>query len=230
MFPLRTKWGIVRSYCQNPRRLRVAQACVLLGLLSCVNVLADEELKQELIEKLNSIQSFQADFRQQTTARDGTEETTQEGRVAFLRPEKFLWVVDKPYEEQVAIVGDRMQVYDPDLEQLTHSDVDSNDLSFANVLIDADSEALDDFQITRNGSKYVLTHENEDSQVALLSLVFKDEIIERIIMVDYFGTQIEFRFLNVRLNQAVENEEFQLKVPPGTEVIGTGESSDNLES
>lgn len=201
----------------------------MLSLLNCGNTLADEDLKSDLLEKLNSIDSFQADFHQKTTTRSGTEEEMQEGRVAFLRPEKFLWVVDKPYEEQVSIVGTKMQVYDPDLQQLTHSQVDPNELSFANLLIDSDSKKLDDFEIYRNGNRYVLSPENDDSQIALLSLVFKDETLERIELVDLFGTQIEFKFFNTRLNEEVENEVFKLTVPPDTEVIGTGEPNDNSE-
>ena len=202
----------------------------MLSLLNCGNTLADEDLKSDLLEKLNSIDSFQADFHQKTTTRNGTEEEMQEGRVAFLRPEKFLWVVDKPYEEQVSIVGTKMQVYDPDLQQLTHSQVDPNELSFANLLIDSDSKKLDDFEIYRNGNRYVLSPENDDSQIALLSLVFKDETLERIELVDLFGTQIEFKFFNTRLNEEVENEVFKLTVPPDTEVIGTGEPNENSES
>lgn len=202
----------------------------MLSLLNCGNTLADEDLKSDLLEKLNSIDSFQADFHQKTTTRNGTEEEMQEGRVAFLRPEKFLWVVDKPYEEQVSIVGTKMQVYDPDLQQLTHSQVDPNELSFANLLIDSDSKKLDDFEIYRNGNRYVLSPENDDSQIALLSLVFKDETLERIELVDLLGTQIEFKFFNTRLNEEVENEVFKLTVPPDTEVIGTGEPNENSES
>ncbi|MXW53958.1 MAG: outer membrane lipoprotein chaperone LolA [Gammaproteobacteria bacterium] len=224
------KWATVRYFSQNPRFRRIVPFCVLLSLLSCGNSLANEELKNDLLEKLNAIDSFQADFHQRTTARDGTEEEMQEGRVAFLRPEKFLWVVDKPYEEQVSIVGTRMQVYDPDLQQLTHSQVDPNELSFANLLIDSDTKKLDEFEIYRNESRYVLSPENDDSQIALLSIVFKDETLERIELVDLFGTQIEFEFFNIRLNEDVENEVFKLVVPPDTEVIGTGESSHNSES
>lgn len=201
----------------------------MLTLLCAVNSLANEDLQTELQEKLNAIDSFQADFHQKTTARDGTEEDMQEGRVAFLRPDKFLWVVDKPYEEQVSIVGTRMQAYDPDLQQLVHSKVDPSELSFANLLIDSDSKNLDAFEIYRNGERYVLSGENDDSQVALLSLVFKDEVLERIELVDLFGTQIEFEFFNIRLNEDVEDEVFKLKVPPDTEVIGKGEISDNSE-
>ena len=202
----------------------------MLTLLSTVNSLASEDLQTELHEKLNAIQSFQADFHQKTTARDGTEEATQEGRIAFLRPEQFLWVVDKPYEEQVSIVGSKMQVYDPDLEQLTHSQVDPNELSFANLLIDSDSETLGEFEIHRSGSKYVLSHENDHSQVALLSLRFKDETLDQVELVDYFGTHIEFRFFNIRLNEDVENEVFQLVVPSDTEIIGRGVPNENSES
>lgn len=223
-------WGTVKYCGQSPRFNRVAKFCLLLTLLSAVNSLASEDLQIELSEKLNAIESFQADFRQKTTARDGTEEPMQEGRIAFLRPDKFLWVVAKPYEEQVAIVGTRMQVYDPDLQQLTHSQVDPNELSFANLLIDSDSKTLGEFDIHRSGSKYVLSRENDNSQVALLSLMFKDETLEQIELVDYFGTHIEFRFSNIRLNEDVENDVFQLVVPPDTEVIGKGVPNDSSES
>ncbi len=224
------KWETVKYFSQNPRFRRFVLSCVLLSLLSSGNSLANEGLKSDLLEKLNAIESFQADFHQKTTTRNGSEEEMQEGRVAFLRPEKFLWVVDKPYEEQVSIVGTRMQVYDPDLEQLTHSQVDPNELSFANLLIDSDSQKLDDFEIYRNGNRFVLSPESDDSQITLLALVFKDETLERIELVDLFGTQIEFKFFNIRLNEDVENEVFKLTVPPDTEVIGTGEPSDSSES
>lgn len=231
MFRRPMKWETVKS-CYPKARLRLgfATSCVLLILLSSSSSIANEELRKELLEKLNHIESFQADFHQTATANDGTEEEMQEGRIAFLRPEKFLWIVHKPFEEQVSINGSRMQVYDPDLQQLTHSKVDPSELSFANLLIDSESKAFDDFEIVRKGNKYLLSQSGDDSQIAQLSLLFNKEKIERIELQDYFGTKIQFRFFNVRLNEEIENDLFQIKVPPDTEVIGRGESGDNSES
>ncbi|MCY3883515.1 MAG: outer-membrane lipoprotein carrier protein LolA [Gammaproteobacteria bacterium] len=197
--------------------------------MGAADVNANDEIRTELLNKLNTIESIQADFHQTTTTRDGNEEEAQTGRIAFLRPERFLWVVEKPYKEQVSIVGADMKVYDPDLQQLTHSKVDTDELSLANLLVDPESKALDNFEITRSGSKYVLTQKGDGALIAQLSLIFKDEAIERIELVDYSGTQIEFRFFNVRINEEVENDVFQLNVPPDTEVIGKGEPSNNLE-
>lgn len=203
--------------------------CVFLVLFNCANLLASEEIRTELRERLNAIESIQADFHQTSTARDGSEEEMQTGRIAFSRPEKFLWVVEKPYEEQVSIVGANMQVYDPDLRQLTHSKVDTDELSLANLLVDPDSKALDGFEISRNGSKYLLAQKGDGAQIAQLSLVFKGEMIERVELVDYSGTQIEFTFFNVRLNEELEDNVFQLSIPPDTEVVGKGETSNNSE-
>lgn len=199
-------------------------------LLGAANISANEELHTELLKRLGVIDTFQADFRQKTITRDGVEEATQVGHVAFLRPEKFLWVVSEPYEEQVVIVGNEMQVYDPDLQQLTHTMVDPSELSLANILIDPSSKVLEGFEIHRKGKKYTLSQVNGDSQLAILSLQFNNENIERVELVDHFGTKIEFRFFNIRLNEELGNDVFQLEIPPDTEIIGKGESANSLES
>lgn len=192
---------------------------------------ADGDSHEQLFEKLNAVQSLQADFFQHIRSENEDQEANQEGRIAFQRPGKFLWVVSKPFEQEVLIEGDRMSVYDADLEQLTHSKIDdSNELSLANLLISPNKEILDQFEISHKDTKFSLVPQDPNVPFKELVIQFDDEKVSDVSVKDHFNTVSEFKFANIRINQDIDSKIFTIEVPPDTEVVTYGESENPAQN
>ncbi len=199
---------------------------VSIGLaVGSLSLGAQDNSRDELFDKLSAIESLQADFVQQAVSEEGVKEESQEGRIAFQRPGKFLWVKLKPFEQHVLIEGDTMSVYDPDLEQLTHSTMDTtNELSLANVLISPNKELLERFEIAQSDSEFNLVPLDVNAPFKKLTILFHDDQVSKVDVEDHFNIVNEFKFSNIRINHEIESDVFEIKVPPGTEVITHGES------
>lgn len=202
-------------------------ACVCLTAASSI-LHAQEQSDSELFRKLNAIESVQADFVQDAVSEDGIQEATQEGYIAFQRPGNFLWVVKKPFEQHVLIDGTKMSIYDPDLEQLTHSEMDSsNQLSLANLLISPDAEILDNFDVTQENGEFSLVPEDVVAPFKQLVIVFDGEKIKSVRVIDHANTVSSFKFTNIRFNEEIKSEVFEITVPPETEVVTHGEINES---
>lgn len=171
------------------------------------------------------MQSLQAEFVQHIRSENGDQEVNQEGRIAFQRPGKFLWVVSKPFEQEVLIEGDRMSVYDADLEQLTHSRMDvSNELSIANLLISPNEDILEQFEISHSDARFSLVPHDANVPFKELVIQFDGDEVTLVQVEDHFNTVSEFKLSNIRVNQDLDSTIFKIEVPPDTEIITYGES------
>ena len=79
--------------------------------------------------------TFQADFLQQTLERDSREIQQQKGMFVLKRPDSFLWQVNTPFEQTIIIRGQDVSIFDPDLEQLIKQRLDNlEEASLATLL------------------------------------------------------------------------------------------------
>src|SRR5689334_4293065 len=75
------------------------------------------------IEKLNAFvkqtQSARSAFTQKVLDKSGKAIQSSSGVLAFSRPGKFRWEYRKPNEQLIVGDGERLWIYDPDLNQVT---------------------------------------------------------------------------------------------------------------
>src|SRR5258707_13675294 len=64
-------------------------------------------------------QSARASFEQKVYGRDGKLVQESKGSFVFLRPGRFRWIYEKPVDQLIVGDGERVWIYDRDLNQVT---------------------------------------------------------------------------------------------------------------
>ena len=197
-------------------------ALVLFVPLGCIAQQEDDanQFQAALEKKLLAIETFQANFSQVALTQDDEIEVNQSGRILFDRSGKFLWEVSKPFEQYILVTDDTMRVYDPDLEQLTISAFESeSQASFASLILTSSTEILNDFDIEFERNQYTLLPKNQGQDFVRLKIIFNDDTLSAIEILDHFNTVNQFKFTNVDTNTPIDSEKFELEIPQDTEIV-----------
>jgi len=201
--------------------------CALpLVLLSAASA-AEPALRTDsdrLAERLGGLASFAAEFTQAIAGNRGQILEQSSGYVLLDRP-RFKWVVDDPYPQVIVADGEVLKVYDPDLEQLTLRPVDEALKDTPISLLTQDGVALsDEFLIVHvpgedDEESFVVTPRGSDSLFAEIRLTFSVLGLRSLGILDHLGQYTEIRF-EVIPDRVIQSADFELEVPPDTDVIG----------
>ncbi len=208
---------VVKSLCRI-----VVNAVLTLALGLASSAFADA--RQALSERLDHLSSYAADFSQEIRGAQGQVLERSNGQI-FLRRPQFKWVVDQPYPQVIVTEGDELKVYDPDLEQLTIrplsealKDTPISVLTQSGVVLGDEFQVVevsDDFGVT-----YILTPNSADTLYAEIRLQFAADTLVGLSILDHLGQFTEILFTPAPESTVIQSSEFQLTVPPGTDVIG----------
>src|SRR5689334_18285165 len=96
-------------------RLFVSGLLVLL----CHCAVAAEGARAKLDAFAKDLKSVSADFDQRVADANGGAGRSSHGTLALKAPRQFRWDVTAPYKQLIVADGEKVWVYDPDLEQVT---------------------------------------------------------------------------------------------------------------
>lgn len=183
--------------------------------------------RQSLQDFFSGLRSLEASFTQTlTTARDGLSERSR-GTLKILRPGRFRWHYEAPYEQLIVTDGDTLWVYDPDLDQVTKSPLDDSIGNTPALLLSTDRPLQAWFDISelgeRDGLAWVrLEPRDDDVTFTELQLAFDEQELRAMALTDSFGQRMLIRFDHVRRNTAIAPSAFEFQPPPGVDVVGRG--------
>jgi len=200
---------------------RLRQILIFALLLSAPLVQAQDD---ELTRFFVSFTTLKADLEQTTYDQNGRLLQEQTGSVVIQRPGRFLWVYQSPYEQQIVADGDKVWLYDIDLEQVTVKAQDSALGSTpVSLLMNGDglAEHFDvEFAMERGGlTWYSLAPKQKDGSFERLSLGFGDGQLRSMEVQDSFGQLSEFIFNNMRLDEKIDPATFKFELPDGVDVM-----------
>jgi len=163
--------------------------------------------------------------RQMKTA-DGASKAsnTSTGTFVFARPGKFIWTYQKPYEQLLQSDGEKLYIYDKDLNQVTVRRLGdalgsspaailfgSNDLEKNFVLKDAGS---------RDGLEWLeATPKMKDTTFDKIGIGLKDGVPQAMELRDSFGQLSLLSFKKFEKNPPLGAEKFKFVVPKGADVF-----------
>jgi len=167
-----------------------------------------------------------ATFRQVVTGQSGRVPQTSSGTFAFARPGKFRWNYDKPYAQLLVGDGDKLWIYDRDLNQVIVRKLDralgatpasllagSNAFETNFVLIDGGNA---------DGVEFVEAKpKSPDTGFDHIRIGFKDNLPRTMELHDSFGQMTQLSFDTFERNPAIDPALFRFSPPPGVDVIGT---------
>lgn len=186
---------------------------------------ADEGAAERLAETLSSYGTFQAAFTQTVSDDQGRVAQETDGNLRAKRPGLFYWEANPPLNQFIVSDGKKVEVYDPDLEQVTVQDLDDQVSSTPALLLSGETDGLAeiyDVSEQRYGEKtreYTLVPRSEDSLFVSLTMTFYGDELQAMRLEDSLAQRTELEFGNVRINEPVSEDEFELDYPEGVDVI-----------
>ena len=241
--------AVVKYWFQNAIRLApsfarslsvLSVSILFLSVLAVsVQAAAPDEVPLDdralLSQRLDNLTEFAATFTQEIQGARGQVIERSTGYVRLKRP-LFKWVVNDPYPQIIVTEGDMLKVYDPDLEQLTirplaealtdtpislltHDDVVLGDTFSVVMIAGADGE-VDENGTVMESATFVITPRSDDTLYAEIRLHFSNDVLTRLAIVDHLGQYTEIRFEVEAQTTVIQSSDFELDVPPGTDVIG----------
>ena len=195
-----------------------------LSISSFTAQAADEAAVQRLTQLLNQAQTITARFSQLTLDGSGTQLQETAGQLALKRPGLFRWHTDEPMEQLLVSNGEKVWLYDPDLEQVTIQTLDQRLTHTPALLLSGDvSKISENFEISHKegGSvvDFTLKPKAKDSLFDSLRLSFRSGVLNDMQLIDSIGQRTNILFLNVKMNEPVEDHLFTFDIPEGADVI-----------
>jgi chaperone LolA len=177
-----------------------------------------------LVRILAGIRSFQAKFVQ--TVHDPALRTARRrsGRVWIARPGRFAWVYEAPNPERIVADGQRIWVYDEELEQVTVRPERAALGRRPDLLLAGSADVRRLYRITYEGivgriAWYVLRPRRPGPFVRV-TIGLRDGVPVAMRLRDRLGERTDLRFRDVVLNAPISPERFRFHPPPGTAVLG----------
>jgi len=200
---------------------------MLLAVLTTTSLFAhadDEAAVKRLTELLNQAQTISARFSQLSLDGSGTQLQETSGELALKRPGLFRWHTDEPMEQLLVSDGKQVWLYDPDLEQVTIQSLDQRLTHTPALLLSGDvSQIRENFEITfkEGGSvvDFILKPKSKDTLFDSLRLSFRNSVLNDMQLIDSIGQRTNILFMNVKMNQPLDDKQFSFEIPEGADVI-----------
>jgi outer membrane lipoprotein carrier protein len=203
----------------TPRAVCVA----VLAWLALAGSAARAGAVDELRSFLSQTRTARGEFTQRVS-RAGATAQDSAGRFVFQRPGKFRWVYDKPYAQIIVADGERLFVYDQDLNQVTVKKLaGAIPASPASILFGA-NDFERDFEVAdagrRDGLEWIVaTPRAKDAPFARIEVGFRAGMPAAMQLTDSFGQISLLRFTHVERNPPVDPSQFRFAPPPGADVL-----------
>jgi outer membrane lipoprotein carrier protein len=173
----------------------------------------------------SSTQSARADFTQKVYDRAGRLVQESSGRFVFLRPGKFRWTYDKPVDQLIVGDGERVWIYDRDLNQVTVRRISTALGSTPAALLAGSADVEKAFELsdagTRDGMEWLQAKPTDrEAGFERIRLGFSEAGIAAMELTDNFGQTTFLRFSRLVRNPKVDPADFRFEPPPGADVLG----------
>ncbi len=205
---------------------------LLLAFSAPVAVASDEAGSRaaagQLATMLRDYESYQADFIQIVVNESGAEVQETRGKLKAKRPGLFYWETGAPLQQFIVSDAEKVEVYDPDLEQVTVHSLDDRVQTTPALLLSGEVDNLHEtYEVFERGigdqiREFKLVPRAADSLFTSLRLSFHDGVLQEMRMQDSLGQLSILSFDDIVLNADIEKSAFELEYPEGVDIIRDG--------
>jgi len=197
----------------------------LITLVMPLRLSAQDGPIEELDLLLRDISTLSADILQLIVESDGgiLEETKIQMRLK--KPNRFYWETIDPFPELIVTNGALLWNYQPDLEQVTIEDWNSDDSELAAQLLNGKTDNLSDeyYIVVINSEEtksFELSPKMNDNIYNTVSITFINDILDMIHLDGKNGEQTVWQFNNLVMNSPIADSLFEFIIPNDIDVIG----------
>lgn len=209
---------------QNLRALLCAGAAAVAMLPGVAAASALEQFKTFVA----TTKSAQGEFSQRLVkaGKDGKPMVSKEstGNFIFARPGKFVWLYEKPYEQLLQADGEKLYIYDKDLNQVTVRKLGNALGSSPAAILFGSNDLEKNFILKDAGSKDGLewlqaTPMARDTTFDQIGIGLKDGVPQAMELRDSFGQVSLLTFKKFEKNPPMKAGQFKFVVPKGADVF-----------
>lgn len=202
----------------------VAALCFSAGAF---NAAAQEQgdAAGQLAGILKGYRTYQANFIQILVNESGGRVQETHGTLKAKRPGLFYWETKAPLSQFIVSDGERVSVYDPDLEQVTIQQLDSRASSTPALLLSGEVDDLaESYEISQRALgestlEFTLKPRNPDSLFVSLRLSFFNGELQEMRMEDSLSQFSILSFDDIELNAELPDTAFTLQYPDDVDII-----------
>jgi outer membrane lipoprotein carrier protein len=172
---------------------------------------------------VRDVKSGRAQFTQTVTSPDGAKKKTSSGSFEFSRPNRFRFAYTKPFEQTIVGDGEKVWIYDADLNQVSSRKL-GQALGATPAALLAGGGLERDFDLSpmpaKDGLEWAEARPKaKDGAFQSVRVGFQGTTLAALEIVDSFGQRSLLRFSAFAPNVAIPAETFRFTVPAGADVI-----------
>ncbi len=191
--------------------------------LSFAALAAHADSVDTLREFIRDVKTGRAQFTQTVTSPDGAKKKTSTGSFEFSRPNRFRFVYAKPFEQTIVADGQKVWIYDADLNQASSRKFTSA-LGATPAALLAGGSLDKDFELAavpaKDGLDWVsATPKAKDGAFKSLRIGFRGSVLAAIEIVDAFDQRSLLQFSQFSAGVTLAADTFTFTPPAGADVI-----------
>jgi len=172
---------------------------------------------------VRDVKSGRAQFTQTVTSPDGAKKKTSSGSFEFSRPNRFRFAYVKPFEQTIVGDGEKVWIYDADLNQVSSRKL-GQALGATPAALLAGGSLERDFDLANlppsDGLEWAEAKPKaKDGAFQSVRVGFRGGQLAALEIVDSFGQKSLLRFNGFAANVPVDPQAFRFTVPAGADVI-----------
>ncbi|PUA19641.1 outer membrane lipoprotein chaperone LolA [Glaciimonas sp. PCH181] len=205
----------------------------LIGTLALSAILLPGLASASALEQfksfVSSTQSAKGEFTQQLVKTDSGANKAKvsapsSGTFIFARPGKFIWTYVKPYEQVLQADGDKLYIYDKDLNQVTTKKLGNALGSSPAAILFGSNDLEKNFTLkegqTKDGLEWLeVTPKAKDTTFDQIGIGLRNGLPEAMELRDSFGQVSLLSFKNFVKNPPAPSGGFKFVVPKGADVF-----------
>lgn len=146
------------------------------------------------------------------------------GSFLFARPGKFIWTYLKPYEQLLQADGDKLYIFDKDLNQVTIRTLGNAIGSSPAAILFGSNDLEKNFVLTEAGTRDGIEWlqaipKTRDTNFEKIGIGLKDGMPVAMELRDSFGQVSLLSFTRFEKNPSLSTDQFRFVIPKGADVL-----------
>jgi outer membrane lipoprotein carrier protein len=184
---------------------------------------AQADAVDTLRDFVREVKTGKAQFTQTVTSPDGAKKKTSSGSFEFARPNRFRFAYTKPFEQVIVADGQKVWIYDADLNQVSSRKL-SSAIGATPAALLAGGNLEKDFELSalpaQDGLEWAAAKPRaKEGAFDTLKVGFRGKELAAVEIVDSFGQRSHLQFSQFRPNAATAADAFKFVAPKGADVI-----------
>ena len=197
------------------------------SLLICLPLLAQASALEQFKAFVAGSKSARGEFTQRMVKEDGGKmrvSSTASGVFLFARPGKFIWTYQKPYEQILQADGEKLFIYDKDLNQVTIKILGNAIGTSPAAILFGSNDLEKNFTLSEGGLREGIEWlqaipKAKDTSFEKIGIGLKDGVPVAMELRDSFGQISLLSFTKFEKNPSLPANQFHFTLPKGADVL-----------